>query len=139
MADFDLRELSAPLEALRPEVDAAFKRLDAKWEYLARHFKKLPLPCTVFYAFSHPWYDPPESICLEWRKWSGKKRFCVTRSGWEQDPYGELIETEKVTPYEEWSAEQRIEMLRHIPKLFEHAEKQIKEFIDKTYYEEEKK
>ena len=44
MVDFDLRELSAPLEALRPEVNAAYKRLDSRWDEIAAQLKKTANP-----------------------------------------------------------------------------------------------
>lgn len=128
MVDQDLRKLSARIEALRPEVDEAYKRLDAKWARLSSHIEKLPIPCTVGYTFWNSDGSDEESR-LEWRKWNGKKRFCISM-------YAHLMEVETVTPFEEWSAEQRIAMLSFIPELFESAEKQIKAFIDKTRDEE---
>ncbi len=32
MADLDLRTLSAPIEALRPKVEAAYRLLDEQWK-----------------------------------------------------------------------------------------------------------
>ena len=135
MVDHDLRKLSARIEALRPDVDEAYKRIDAKWAKLAAHFKKLPIPCTVGYAFHHcPYSEDIKS--LDWRKFNGKWRFCITLHFQDVHPNEGPYWDVKVTPFEEWSAENRIEMLRHIPKLFESAEKEIKEFIDKTRDEE---
>ena len=136
MVDFDLRELSAPLEALRPEVAAAYKRLDAKWDEIAAQIGKLPIPCTVGYTFSRSPRFPDQSDRLEWRKWRGKRRFCITSSSWDDDPQDGPVECEDVTPYEEWSAEQRVQMLPHVPSLFENAVEQVKNFIDRTKNEE---
>ena len=48
------------------------------------------------------------------------------------DPQLGHEQTMDVTPYEEWSAEQRLEMLDHVPAFFETAVKQIQEFVAKT-------
>lgn len=132
MVDFDLRKLSAPLEELRPEVMAAYKRLDSKWNAIAAQLAKLPIPCMLGYSFQNNPHGRPEYTQLEWRKWRGKKRFCITFYGMEMDSSGDYTEIEEVTPYEEWSAEQRIEMLQHVPGLFNTAVNQVKGFIDKT-------
>lgn len=131
MVDFDLRELSAPIEALRSDVDAAYKRLDAKWDAVAKALKKLPIPCDVGYTFDEDTYHPPDCVRLEWRKWKGKKRLCIVSCYMHMTPVGPDI-AENVTPYEEWGGEQRIDMLRHVPKLFEAAAEQTKAFVAKT-------
>ncbi len=127
MSDFDLRELSAPIEALRPDVKAAYIRLDSRWEEIANHLKKLAIPCVIGYAF---WESPdgsPDCEQLEWRKWRGSKRFCITSY-----IFHGAGEEENIKPYEEWSAEQRLNMLHYIPYLFKNAEVQIKQFVKKT-------
>ena len=132
MVNFDLRELSAPLEALRPEVDAAYELLEAKWNAVADQLRKLPIPCDVGYTFEEASYNQPDSYCrLEWRKWKGKKRICIVSCYLEYTPEGPE-EAATVTPYDEWGGEQRVAMLRHVPKLFEAAVKQTKAFIAKT-------
>lgn len=131
MADFDLRALSAPIEALRRDVKAAYARLDERWDEIADEMKKLAIPCTVGYTFdANPYSD--EYRRLEWRKLQGKKRFCITNYEPATNDQGDFYETQDVKPYEEWSAEQRLIMLSHIPELFETAPKQIKQFIDKA-------
>ena len=131
MVDFDLRELSAPLEALQPEVKAAYKRLDDKWDAVAAALRKLPIPCDVGYTFDEDPYGAPDCLSLEWRKWKGKKRICIVLHYLEQTPEG-LEEAERVTPYDEWGGEQRVNMLQHVPKLFEAVAKQTKAFIART-------
>ena len=131
MVNFDLRELSAPVEALRSDVDAAYKRLDSKWDAVAKALKKLPLPCDVGYTFDEDPYHAPDCIRLEWRKCNGKKRLCIVSCYMQMTPDGPEWDA-NVTPYEEWGGEQRINMLKHVPKLFEAAAKQTKAFIAKT-------
>ena len=81
---------------------------------------------------SHP-RRPQACINLEWRKWRGKYRFCYTHHDYEFDEYlNDHEATEDVTPYDEWSAERRVEMLEFVPALFENAVKQIEKFIAKT-------
>jgi len=131
MVNFDLRELSAPLEALRPEVEAAYKQLDEKWDAVAAALRKLPIPCDVGYTFAVDPYSGQDSLGLEWRKWKGKKRICVVSCYLADTPFGPE-EAETVTPYDEWGGEQRVNMLKHVPKLFEAAAKQTKAFIART-------
>src|SRR5690606_24670966 len=91
--------------------------------------EKLPIPCTVGFVYSENPHNPDEYMTLEWRKWKGKRRVCIVHNYIDMNPGGELDEAEDVTPYEEWSAEQRVEMLRHIPSLFAAAETQTRKFI----------
>lgn len=123
MADLDLRKLSAPLEALRPEVDAAYRRLDAKWKAITEQLSRLPIPCDVGLTISDDPQDPEIYCRLEWRKWKGSKRICIVSYSGSPDGEG------NVTPFEEWSAEERIDMLRCVPRLFESAIGQTKAFI----------
>ena len=135
MVKIDLRKLSAPIKKLAPDVDAAYTRLDATWEEISKHIAKLKIPCTVGYPFDDDGRGH-SSTSLEWRKWRGKKRFCITYWCCGQTEVG-YEEHEDVTPYEEWSAEQRVDMLRYVEHLFENAPKQIQRFIDKTQDEED--
>ncbi len=131
MVNFDLRELSAPLEALRTEVDAAYERLDEKWNAVVGQLRKLSIPCNVGYIFAENPYHAPDYVRLEWRKWKGKKRICIVSHHLVDTPDGPE-EGETVTPYDEWGGEQRVDMLQHVPKLFEAAVKQTKAFIART-------
>ena len=133
MVDPKLVELSAPIEALRSDVAAAYKRLDTRWDEIASHLKSLPIPCQISTCvYDHP-SSPERSIDLEWRKWRGKFRFCYTRHDYEHDQYlNEYVATKDVTPYDEWGAERKVEMLEFVPALFRNAELQIAEFIEKA-------
>lgn len=131
MVNLDLRKLSAPVEALRPNLAEAYKRLDAQWDEIDDCLNSLPIPCTVSYAHSPDEWHPEDFMCLVWKKWNGKKRICIEVHIFDpNNQYSEYSVT--TTPYDEWSGEQRIEMLQHVPGLFEAAEKQTKKFIDKT-------
>jgi len=131
MADLDLRRLSAPLEELRSEVDEAYKRLDGKWKAVAEYLNSVPIPCTVSFIIKQDPYDPTEVICLEWRKWKGSKRVCIASYFLDCD-VDVPQEAESVIPFDEWSGEQRVDMLKHVPALFQAAVKQTKAFIDLT-------
>ena len=128
MVDLDLKALSAPLEALRHEVDAAYKYLDERWEEVTEQLKKLPIPCAVSYTWDSDDYDPEQFMTLDWRKWKGSKRVCIVSHTY--DRYHDVA-GEEVTPYDEWSAEQRAAMLKHVPGLFESAVKQTKAFVER--------
>jgi hypothetical protein len=132
MADFDLRSLSAPVEALRDDLVAAYQRLDAKWENIAKCLKALPIPCTVSFSYSFDEYHPADSDDLVWKKWNGKKRICIESCRFNPGGHSDSDYEVTTVPYEEWSGPQRIEMLEHVPKLFEVAEKQTKAFIERT-------
>lgn len=131
MADYDLRELSAPVEALRSEVKSAYERLDAEWESVANQLRKLAIPCAVSYAYFEDECNPGNNDCLEFRKWKGAKRLCIAAYSAGSGPYG-WEENCDVTPYDEWSGEQRVAMLRHVPGLFQAAAKQTQAFVDQT-------
>ena len=133
MVDLNLKDLSAPIELLRSDVSAAYKRLDKQWAEIAAQLKSLPIPCKIgTCVHNHP-RSPESSINLEWRKWRGKFRFCYTYHDHEHDEYlDEYVATENVTPYDEWGAERKVEMLEHVPALFENAAKQITDFIERT-------
>ncbi|WP_428305001.1 hypothetical protein [Lacipirellula sp.] len=128
MSELDLEALAAPIEALRKDVKAAYTRLDAKWEAIAERLRKLPIPCTVSYKISEN-DNCDQSYRLDFRKHAGKKRICTGIYYFNPNTGDEEVD---VTPYEEWSGEQRVELLRHVPALFEEAAKAVKEFIQKT-------
>ena len=120
--------MSAPIEALRPELEAAYKRLDAKWKAVSDHLQKLLIPCDISYAYSVNEDDPSQYYSIDWRKWNGSRRICDVYHSEEMSNEGP-VEVEKVTPYEEWGAEHRIDMLQYVPKLFEATADQTKKFI----------
>lgn len=123
MVDLNLRELSAPIEALRPKVDAAYKLLDEQWKAIAAQLSELPIPCSIIHSYATN-DDGSECYTLEWRKWKGSKRLCTAVNFFNgQD------ELEDVTPFEEWGAEHKLEMLKHVPGLFKDAAVQTERFI----------
>ena len=132
MVDLDLRKLSAPVEALRPELSAAYKRLDAKWDEIVKCLKSLPIPSSISFTHDHNEWNPEDFSCIVWRKYNGKKRICIEVHIFNpnSNPYTDYDVT--TTPYEEWSGEQRVDMLEHVPGLFAAAEKATREFIEKT-------
>ena len=127
MVDLDLRELSAPIKALRPELADAYKRLDSKWNEIAECLKALPIPCAVSYNFWSDGYGH-DSECLVWKKWNGKKRICIESHQLFPSDSGPADDV-TTTPYEEWSGEQRISMLGFVPGLFKAAAKVTEGFI----------
>jgi hypothetical protein len=131
MARPDLHKLSAPVEALRPALDEAYKRLDAQWDEVARCFKELPIPTTVSYTFE-PEDEHSNFACLVWQKWNGKKRLCIESNYFNpsSNPYSDYEVT--TIPFEEWSGQQRVDMLEHLPGLFAAAARATEEFIEKT-------
>lgn len=132
MADLNLRELSAPIRSLRTEVKAAHKRLDAKWRDIHDTFNKLPIPGSVSYVYdSNPDCPGDQYTCIEWFKWKGKKRICKVQ--YESDP-GETATETSISPVEEWNAEDRLNLLDHVPALFKQAEQVTQNFIKKTNF-----
>jgi len=118
------------LKRLRSELSDAYKRLDAKWDEITECLKALPISCSVSYTFSTGDYGP-DFDCLVWRKWNGTKRICIeSHSFCPNNPYSDF--EVKITPFDEWSGEQRICMLEHVPGLFEAAAKATEQFIEKT-------
>ena len=128
MVDHDLRALAAPIEALRDDVNGAYEALDAKWSAVDEQLQKLPIPCSISYTYSENERDPEQYMTLEWRKWKGGRKLCTVYHHYEHS-YNGLESAEDVTPYDEWSAEHRAEMLRHVPALFKAAEEQVKAFV----------
>lgn len=124
MAELDLRALSAPLQILLQDVVDAYGRLDAKWTAVTEALDKFPIPgvpsCMIWNSPEHDDYS-----CLEYKKVNGKKRVCITQ----YRDAGTDIERVSTTPYEEWSVEQRMSMLDHVPGLFESAQALMKKFI----------
>lgn len=131
MADFDLRALAAPLEALQPKVKAAYARLDSQWEQITSKLKQLSIPRPVCYVFSEDPECPPNCTALEFVRWKGEKRICIVTYSMQNTPYGP-DEVREVTPYEEWGGEQRIDMLQHVPGLFKKAVEVTKQFIEQV-------
>ena len=131
MVKLDLRKLSAPVEALRPSLSEAYQQLDAQWEEIAKCLSALPIPCEVFRTFNEDEFNPENFCSLVWKKWNGKKRICIEVHIFDPNanPFSDYDVT--TTPYDEWSGQQRVDMLQHVPGLFEAAEKQTKAFIDK--------
>jgi hypothetical protein len=130
MAKLDLRALSAPLEALQKDVKAAYSRLDTKWEEITTQLKKLSIPGAVSYVYSQD--EDGDSEALEFMKWKGEKRICLASYTYRPNEHGDADFVRfGVTPIEEWSSKQRIEMLEHVPELFAEAVKVTKEFIKK--------
>ena len=132
MVKLDLRKLSAPVEALRPQLDDAYKRLDSKWAEIVACLKSLPIPTSISYTYLSD--EGMDYQCLCWKKWNGKNRICheahLFHGG--QNPLHDSDFDVTTTPYEEWSGQRRIDMLNHVPGLFEAAADQTKEFIQKT-------
>lgn len=126
MVDLNLRELSAPIEALRPKVDAAYKLLDEQWKAIAAQLSELPIPCTVVYSYLSN--ENGEYWTLEWRKHKGSKRICTVFNYFVS---GEPCEIEDITPIEEWGAEHKLAMLQHVPGLFKAAQAQTEQFVKK--------
>ncbi|MBD3676302.1 MAG: hypothetical protein HUJ26_22555 [Planctomycetaceae bacterium] len=130
MVDHDLTALSAPIEELRADVQAAYERLDNEWEAVANTLKKLPIPCDVACCIGeHPTGFPLYE--LSWRKWKGKKRVCYVVT-FLRDGYEGPEEEEDVTPYDEWSGPQKLKYLSFVPKLFDAAREQTQQFISLT-------
>jgi hypothetical protein len=129
MVNLDLRELSAPVEALRLDLKAAYERLDSKWNEVVKIFKSLPIPTSVSFTFENHEWSPEDCKCLVWKKWNGKKRICIESHVYNHGScqYSDYDVT--TTPYEEWSGQQRIDMLEHVPSLFAAAEEATRAFI----------
>jgi len=134
MADLDLRKLSAPLEAMRENVRSAYKLLDTQWKAIAAQLSELPIPCDVAHTYSVCDHDPSQYQTLEWRKMKGGKRICSVYHRLDfNSNNGEEEEFEDVTPFEEWSAETKLELLEHVPGLFEAAAKKTAAFVNKVH------
>lgn len=129
MVDIDLRKLSAPIEALRPALQKAYERLDAKWGEIIECLHNLPIPCSVSYTYKQSAIGNSDFDCLVWKKWNGKKRLCIEHNSFTPE-HPDYDWKSTITPYEEWSGEQRIAMLQHVPGLFTAAEEATKRFIE---------
>lgn len=129
MTELDLEALSAPVESMRSEVAAAYDQLNKQWDEVATALKKLSLPLDVACMYWHDSiYGTERNACLEWRRWKGTRRLCVV----EYSELSELAEID-VTPYEEWSGEQRLTLLQHVPELFERAAEITRDFVDRSH------
>lgn len=130
MVKIDLRALSAPFDEMRPEIQAAYEKLDKQWDAIIKQLKKLPIPCKVSCSFNtYPW-GMDDRDCLEFGKRDGSKRLWIASYRTIDTPEGPDESCDK-TFYEEWSAEQRLHLLDYVPLLFEAAAKQTKEFVNK--------
>lgn len=120
----DLKRLSAPIEALRPQLTETYQRLNDKWGEIVNCLESLPIPCDVSYPYSVT-PDSRNYSCLTWKKYKGKRRICV-------DTYvftlGKGYEVNTAT-YDQWSGVLRVQLLEHVPELFAAAEKATKVFI----------
>jgi hypothetical protein len=133
VVSIDVRKLSAPIEALRPALGDAYKRLDSKWDEIAETFKSLSIPVEVSYKYCSDEYRPDDSAYLVWKKWNGKKRICLEFHSFNPNNDNPFSDYDvKTTPYEEWSGQQRLDMLKHVPGLFDAAAKATQDFINKT-------
>lgn len=126
----DLRKISAPVEELIPELQAAFKILDDKWDEIGKALNKLPVPGgRVTTVIDEEPGGGPDHRSLEYLKHNGKKRFCIVFYSYQPEcPYGEDY-GETVTPYEEWGSDDKANLIELVPELFKDAEKRIREFI----------
>ncbi len=131
MAKIDIETLIAPIEKLRPALSDAYKRLDVKWEEISEALRSLPLPCDVSFSLNTSDGDP-EGTSLVWKKWNGKKRICLEFTSYQPGVHFDSDFVVDTKPYEEWSAQQRVEMLEHVPGLFQAAAQATQDFIDKT-------
>lgn len=127
----DLRKFSAPVEKLIPELQAAFKILDEKWYEIGKTLDKLPVPGgRVTTVIDDDPGGGPDHRSLEYRKYNGKKRFCIVFYSFQPEcPYGEDF-GETVTPFEEWGSDDKANLMESVPELFKNAEKRIREFIE---------
>lgn len=132
MADLDLRTLSAPIEALRSKVDAAYKLLDEQWKAITVQLSELPIPTFVDHVY---WSSDQGThyMGIAWRKVNGTKRICSINGREVTLDDGSPDFIEDVVPYEEWSAQQRLAMLEHVPGLFKAATKVTEAFIKKVH------
>ncbi|TWU39842.1 hypothetical protein Q31b_31570 [Novipirellula aureliae] len=141
MNKIDLGALSARMRELEPEVTAAYKHVDAEWASVVKTLEGLSIPCKVGYTY---WYDEMDHVsdhcdynALEWRKHNGKKRLCLTEYTAIGPDHDDRY-SEAVTPFEEWSMEQKVQFLRSVPKFFEMATKQVEQFLKRALEASEK-
>ena len=142
---FDLDELAAPLERLRPEVEQAYASLETDWAAITERLRTLPIPQRVVVELP-PWGQNVDRT-LEWRKHSGSWRFCLvhTRPPKPGRPNGQGKRSPRpngqpnvaqphveVRPLEQWTGQERMNTLQYVPALFEQAEKQTRAFIRKA-------
>ena len=132
---FDLEELAAPIENLKSELHDAYQALDDEWEAIDRKVRSLAIPCRVTLPLQ-PWGNMTERS-LEWRKFKKTWRFCVVvkrppgphekkKAKAENREPAEFVD---VCPLEQWTAQERMNLLQHVPKFFEQATSDTKAFI----------
>ena len=132
---FDLKELAAPLERLRPELDAAYESLETEWAAITETLRALPIPQRVVVEL--PAWGQNVDRTLEWRKQNGTWRFCLvhTKQPPKKNPpnNGPAREPKPdVRPIEQWTGQERMNTLQYVPAVFEQAEKQTRAFIRKA-------
>ena len=133
MNKIDLGALSARMRELESEVTAAYKHVDAEWAAVIKTLESLSIPCKVGMTY----WDSDEHDqhgdygAIEWRKHNGKKRLCLTDYT-AIGPTQEFCYSEAITPFEEWSMEQKVNFLRNVPNFFEMATKQVEQFLKKA-------
>ncbi|WP_372715960.1 hypothetical protein [Novipirellula sp.] len=132
---FDLEALAAPIAAQREEVIEAYKTLEAEWAVISAKLKKLAIPCKISICIDQ--YNPgdDDGLYLEWRRYKGEKQFCLTGFHREFERYGDDLnvrDIEDITPYSQWSAEQKLDNLHYVKKLLECAPKQIERFVKRA-------
>ena len=135
MNKIDLGALSARMRELEPEVSAPYKHVDSEWASVIKTLEGLSIPCKVGYSYWHDDMEHASHHCdynaLEWRKHNGKKRLCLTEytaiGPDHEDRYSEVV-----TPFEEWSMEQKVNFLRSVPTFFEKATQQLEYFLKRA-------
>ena len=122
MADEKYAAALSQIRSLRPMVAESHKKLDDAWEAIAKEFAALPLILPIETP-SDLNYDGEPIQWLSYRKFNGKRQFCVE----------ELIDPRQdcaITPYPEWSARRRAAMVQFLPALIEEAKLEIEDFAN---------
>ena len=121
-AHLDLDELSAPIKDMGLDVKSAYQKLDSEGERITASRRGLSIPLPVSHKLN---LLSVSNQFLEFRKWKGSKRVCLSYC----DPHDSSAQLETY-PLDEWSAEERLEMLKHVPGLFSEAEKATRKFVE---------
>ena len=123
---FDLDELAAPIEELRPRLDEAYQDLNDEWKTISKRLRAISVPCRV--SLELPRWQPDAARFLEWRKQGKAWRFCLVTK--KENAGGEEVVT--VRPLPQWTAQERMNTLQHVPDFFAEAEKRTRWFIRKA-------
>ena len=126
--------MALSLRELEPEVSAAYKHVDAEWAAVTKTLDALSIPCKVGFNYweDNDGDDPHcDHAAMEWRKHNGRKRLCLTHYT-AVGPTHEFRYGEEITPFEEWSMEQKVNFLRSVPRFFEVATKQVEQFLKRA-------